>query len=224
MALNDFLRNFNNATLTIKDNRALNLTPATQQEQDSVSRFVDRSGTGSDTDRFKRAIGVYPFTYKETENGKTQTKPGMIYVTKMNTLNGGQPKILGVETADASYTADGGMDFLNKLRELEIQSIGTYDTKTGKENLNIPIDIDENSTVLKEFTNAIKKMRTKKKAQELKPAQQMQKLPTPDELKGTPIQQMPQRQQVPEPTPANSNPAGKWIWEYLARLNNSKKA
>ena len=53
MALNDFLRNFNNATLTIKDNRALNLTPATQQEQDSVSRFVDRSGTGSDTDRFR---------------------------------------------------------------------------------------------------------------------------------------------------------------------------
>lgn len=184
MALNDFLRNFNNATLTIKDNSALNLTPATQQEQDSVSRFVDRSGAGSDTDRFKRAIGVYPFTYKETKNGKTQTKPGMIYVTKMNALNGGQPKILGVETADASYTADGGMEFLNKLRDFKIQAGATYDTKTKEEKTNLPIDIDRNSTVLKEFTNAIKKMRTKKKIQELKPAQKMQYVPTPDELNG----------------------------------------
>lgn len=225
MPFGKLLNSFSNPQdLTIRDNNALNLTPATQKEQDRVTKFVDPKGTGTSTDKFKKAVGVYPFTYKEIgEDGNFETKPGMIYVTKMNALNGGQPRVLGVETADASYTAEGGMDFLNKLRSFNIQSSGYYDTKTKEERYNMPMDLDDHDSVLQEFRNAIQKMRTRKQKVEGN-FQQLQKLPTPDELKGTPVQQMPQKQQVPDPTPANSNPAWKWIWEYLAHLNNNKKA
>ena len=213
MAFGKLLNSFSNPQdLTFRDNYTINLAPATQKEQDSVTKFVDPKGTGASTDKFKQAVGVYPFTYKEIgEDGNFETKPGMIYVTKMNAFNGGKPKVLGVETADASYTAEGGMDFLNKLRSFNIQSSGYYDAKTKEERSNLPIDIDDRNSVLQEFRNAIQKMRTRKAI-------------TPDKLEGTPVKQMPKKQQVPEPTPANSNPAWKWIWEYLAHLNNSKKA
>ena len=211
MAFGKLLNSFSNPQdLTIKDNYTINLDPATQKEQDSVTKFVDPKGTGASTDKFKKAVGVYPFTYKEIgEDGNFETKPGMIYVTKMNALNGGKPKVLGIETADASYTAESGMDFLNKLRSFNIQSSGYYDTKTKEERHNMPMDLDDHDSVLQEFRNAIQKIRTKK-----------QKV----ESSGTPIQQMPQKQQVPDPTPTNSNPTWKWIWEYLAHLNNNRKA
>lgn len=211
MAFGKLLNSFSNPQdLTIKDNNALTLTPATQKEQDRFTKFVDPKSTGTSTDKFKKAVGVYPFTYKEIgEDGNFETKPGMIYVTKMNALNGGKPKVLGVETADASYTAEGGMDFLNKLRSFDIQSSAYYDAKTKEERHNLPMDLDDHNSVLQEFRNAIQKIRTRK-----------QKV----ENSGTPIQQMPQKQQVPDPTPANSNPAWKWIWEYLASIVPNKKA